>query len=308
MDIRITPDGMPDLSTGDLAITSTAEDISQNLYRALLAMPANIIAGTTSIGYADLKTSVKAYLMQYFAGSKLVNPACIDVTITKAPESTTASVSLKYTDPTSSTSDAEIRSGMDYAVADGTVTSVAFERDVLSSFEAPTSYTVRIPQIIEDATTVITLPISPATDATTGTVCIFVRKETADAAITKTLIPFTIPTISRNKTYTVPNYATLPIPDGSAIYSVDVTDASVEYTLTASFGLFSISASDSGTISGTITVFNCPYIATVFEQYDTHLESIAFPLSPVRGKYRAIFPKPIPAGRYVIQYTGTIPG
>lgn len=308
MDLRITSDGVLDFSTGDIAQTTTAEDISQKLYRALLAMPSHLISGQAGLGYAELQTSVKAFLMNYFANDKLVNPALIAVSLASAQDGDAVSISLTYKDPSANGNAVETSSGMSYTLSDGTVTGVSFTSDTLSAFEAPATVPVQMPLVLTEPTTVIQIPIQPGIDPETGTVCIFAREETDTSNIARTLIPFTIHTADRKKTYTLANYVTQPMPAGSSVYSVAVTDATVDYSILSAFGAFSLSANTEGMINGTLTVFNCPYLASIFEVYDTHIESPAFPLSPLRGKYRVIFTKPIPRGRYVIQYTGIIPG
>ena len=79
MDIRITSDGAIDLTSGDMEVTTPAEDIAQKLYRALLALPSNIIAGQNALTYTALGTTVKAFLMQFFAADLDIIAANITV-------------------------------------------------------------------------------------------------------------------------------------------------------------------------------------------------------------------------------------
>ena len=308
MDLRILPDGSIDLSSGDIVQTSTAEDIGQKLYRALLSMPANIIAGQNSLTYTELQVTVKAYLMQYFAGDKFVNPAMIDVVMSTDHGGEHTSVQLTYRDPVAVDSEKEVRTGLDYAVADGSVATITTEPISFADFDQPSYVTITQPFIVTEPTAMVILPVCPALDLDAGTVCIYARTEEADDPITRSTVAFTIKTAPRRKTYTIVNYLDA-IPDAPySIYDVVVDTATVPYAIDKSFGQCSISASQEGMIHGSVRVLNCEHVTTVYECYDTHVESPAFPLSPLRGKYRAIFPKPLSVGRYVIQYTGIIPG
>lgn len=308
MDIRITTDGMLDMTSGDLTQTTMSEDIGQKLYRALLGMPSNIIVGQTRFSYADLQTSVKAYLMQYFMGDKTVNPGLISVGMASTYGGERTTVTLTYKDHTKYGGSVETTAGLEYAIADGSVPGVAFDRDELSQFENTATQLVRLPVVVTEPVSVIEIPLPPATDLTTGTACVFALKEDSASIVNRTTHTFTIPTVNKKRTYTIVNFLTEPLPATASVYHARVTGSTVDYTLDIAFGQITISAGSEGVINGILDVFDCPNVTTVYELYDTHVESPAYPLSPLRGKYRVIFPKPLTAGSYMVQYTGIIPG
>ena len=306
MDIRITSDGMIDLSTGDMAMTSASELIAQKLYRALVAMPPNIIAGKRTISYATLQAMVRSFLQNYFAGDKYVIAANINVDMTSETDSTSTRIVLSYAGDLEN-GEVSATQGMTYTVHDGTVNSITFDRAEFSAFESTTNINITIPMVITEMTSFIDLPIAPANDPETNEPRIVIRDETDTRSTQTSIHPFLINTIARAKTYTVMNYLESALPSGKTLTHADVTSATVEYEQSDDLGAITISADAAGIIQGIAYAINCEYLCVAYDVFETHIESPAYPLSPFRGRYRAFCSKPIPPGRYMVQYTGSIP-
>ena len=306
MDIRITSDGMLDLSTGDLAMATASEHIAQKLYRALVAMPSNIIAGKRNKSYSVLQAMIRSFLQNYFAGDKDVIASNISVDMSSDTDSSSAHISLSYKGQADGV-DISASQGMSYAVHDGTVDGIAFDRATFSEFAATTTIPVTVPMVLDEMTSYIVIPIMPANDGATGSPQIVIRDET-DTRITSTqTYPFLINTSSRPRTYTVQNYLTASLPAGVTLLRADVVNASVDYEQSNEPGSVTISADAAGVVEGIVYAVNCDYLCTAYDVFETHIESPTYPLSPLRGQYRAFCSKPIPPGRYMVQYTGSIP-
>ena len=306
MDIRITSDGMIDLSTGDLAMTSTSEFVAQKLYRALVAMPSNIIAGKQTKSYTALQAMIRSFLQNYFAGDKNIIAANISVDMSSDTDSSSAYITLSYKG-NDENGDVSATQGMSYAIHDGTVEGIAFDRTTFNGFASTSNIEVTVPLVVEDVTSYIIIPIMPANDALTGGTRIVIRTETDKRTTEMSTYPFLINTTSRPRTYTVQNYLTSRLPAGMTLIRADVANATVDYEQSDELGAITISADKAGIIEGTVCAINCDYLCTAYDIFETHIESPAYPLSPLRGRYRAFCSKPIPPGRYMVQYTGIIP-
>lgn len=302
-DFVINRDGTLRLRGGDIVAATKSTHINQKLYRALMLMPPGVLAGAKGSDLLSTETAIRDFLLLHFMGDQEVDPSKI-VVLLSGVQGSDIVVKLSY-EMVSDGASAESTS-MESALSmeGGVVRSVDRAPSWLSTYRTESSRLINHVVSIDTPTSRIPLPVTPALSESGLSSVISLRQAYVTGDIVTRDVQFSFTMLGSRRRYILSRYLTGYLEAHDSILYIDLDVYPDDLQRIDEYGDVVYVSNMGGDISGTATLAETMMITrtVVVEQPESY--SPVFPLRPARGIFTAVFPRTVPRGEYMIQYTG----
>ena len=316
-DIIVDNEGVPILEDNDLAPAAYAQHLYQKIYKAIMNMPPNVISGISYDHASELTGALRGYFTEYFISDTDIDSGNIEIDInTGEAGGESATLKMSYTTSAPDGSEVDIVEGLSYSLEGGVLTTIDMEPPWLESIQGYYEISILHNVSISEFTSSIIIPVRPVPASysygnRTSRDNIVLLKPSYPVGDTETTRGFSFYTMPSRHMYPISRYISGLSDKVDVITGVEIDnwdDISSNFTKIKENGEVSLIARKATAmqITGTATIVTAVQVTSIWGVMEPVATEIVYPLSPIRGKIVAIFPKSVSPGNYVIKYTGIL--
>lgn len=310
-DCRIRPDGTMLIQSGDMAGASYSQFLSQKIYRALMLMDPSVVTGWSLLSVSETKTALMQYFHEVFGADSDISVEGFTVELTDSQSGADIGIRVDYKGKAPDGTPVEIIQGTRYSLSSGAIKSVDFGPSWLRWIENPHVENVLHRFSVSNASREVELPLRPKTvsnspDEFTGASYMALLPGSFAGTLTESEKSFSFTTSVTRLIYPISRYISGFNERSESVVGATISEGDDYVTVQKVDGVWSLVLSQpvEMLITGQAKTVNALQTSYDFILRDTIARDPVYPLAQTCGKYIAIFPRTIPAGEYMIQYTG----